>query len=44
LLTEMCSTLTQDLHMPEPTPVQSLVIPQLLQNEKESLAFLAATG
>jgi len=44
LLTELCSTLQGELQLPEPTPVQSLVIPQLLNNEQESLAFLAATG
>ncbi|KAL3917213.1 MAG: hypothetical protein SGILL_004818 [Bacillariaceae sp.] len=48
LLTELCTSLTEELKLPEPTPVQSLVIPQLLQStegdKKESLAFLAATG
>jgi hypothetical protein len=46
LLMELCSCLKEELKLPEPTPVQSLVIPQLLNyaKEKESLAFLAATG
>ena len=44
LLTEICSCLRDELHLQSPTPVQSLVIPQLLQMEKESMAFLAATG
>jgi hypothetical protein len=51
LLTELCDCLTNELRLPQPTPVQSLVIPQLLlqqaatqQDQKESLAFLAATG
>ncbi|KAG7366135.1 ATP-dependent DEAD-box RNA helicase DeaD [Nitzschia inconspicua] len=44
LLTELCECLTNELKLPEPTPVQSLVIPQLLTQEKESMAFLAATG
>jgi len=44
LLTELCSSLRDELYLPMPTPVQSLVIPQLLKEEKESLAFLAATG
>jgi len=44
LLTELCNNLRDELYLPMPTPVQSLVIPQLLKEEKESLAFLAATG
>lgn len=44
LLTELCATLQDELKLPAPTPVQSLVIPQLLQPERESIAFLAATG
>lgn len=44
LLTELCDSLMDELKLPEPTPVQSLVIPQLLNPEQESLAFLAATG
>jgi len=44
LLTEICACLQNELKLPSPTPVQSLVIPQLLKTEKESMAFLAATG
>jgi len=44
LLTEICNCLRDELHLQSPTSVQSLVIPQLLQTEKESIAFLAATG
>ena len=44
LLTELCSCLQEELNLPMPTPVQSLVIPQLLKTEKDSIAFLAATG
>lgn len=44
LLTEICTCLQDDLKLQAPTPVQSLVIPQLLKTEKESMAFLAATG
>jgi len=44
LLTEICTCLRDELELQAPTPVQSLVIPQLLQTEKESMAFLAATG
>ena len=44
LLTEICTCLQDELKLPTPTPVQSLVIPQLLKPEKESMAFLAATG
>ena len=44
LLTEICTCLREELQLQSPTPVQSLVIPQLLQTEKESMAFLAATG
>jgi superfamily II DNA/RNA helicase len=44
LLTEICTCLQEELKLPSPTPVQSLVIPQLLKTEKESMAFLAATG
>jgi hypothetical protein len=50
LLTELCDCLKDELRLSHPTPVQSLVIPQLLlqqaatQGQKESLAFLAATG
>lgn len=44
LLTEICTCLQDELKLPSPTPVQSLVIPQLLKTEKESMAFLAATG
>mmetsp|Transcript_58933 Transcript_58933/g.144148 ORF Transcript_58933/g.144148 Transcript_58933/m.144148 type:complete len:540 (+) Transcript_58933:1589-3208(+) len=44
LLTEVCDCLRDELGLPTPTPVQSLVIPELLKPESESLAFLAATG
>ena len=44
LLTEICSCLQDELKLQKPTQVQSLVIPQLLKTEKESIAFLAATG
>eukprot|EP00532_Pseudo-nitzschia_australis_P001215 CAMPEP_0168192440 /NCGR_PEP_ID=MMETSP0139_2-20121125/18048_1 /TAXON_ID=44445 /ORGANISM="Pseudo-nitzschia australis, Strain 10249 10 AB" /LENGTH=605 /DNA_ID=CAMNT_0008115677 /DNA_START=245 /DNA_END=2062 /DNA_ORIENTATION=- len=44
LLTEICSCLQNELKLAKPTMVQSLVIPQLLEIEKESMAFLAATG
>ena len=44
LLTEICTCLQDELKLPSPTPVQSLVIPQLIKTEKESMAFLAATG
>jgi hypothetical protein len=44
LLTEIADCLENELKLKAPTPVQSLVIPELLKEEKESLAFLAATG
>jgi superfamily II DNA/RNA helicase len=44
LWTELVDSLETELKLPAPTPVQSLVIPELLKEEKESLAFLAATG
>jgi hypothetical protein len=44
LLTEICACLQDELKLAKPTQVQSLVIPQLLKTEKESIAFLAATG
>ncbi len=44
LLTELCTALQDELKLPAPTPVQSLVIPELLRPERESMAFLAATG
>lgn len=44
LFTELVNCLEKDLSLKSPTPVQSLVIPELLKGEKESLAFLAATG
>jgi hypothetical protein len=44
LLTELCTALQGELKLPSPTPVQSLVIPELLRPERESMAFLAATG
>jgi superfamily II DNA/RNA helicase len=36
--------LIDELHLKAPTPVQSLVIPELLDEDKDSLAFLSATG
>jgi superfamily II DNA/RNA helicase len=44
LFTELVDSLENDLSLKSPTPVQSLVIPELLKQEKASLAFLAATG
>ena len=44
LYTELVDCLQSELGLPAPTPVQSLVIPELLNDPKESLAFLAATG
>jgi superfamily II DNA/RNA helicase len=44
LYTELVGCLQGELGLPAPTPVQTLVIPELLKEEKESLAFLAATG
>jgi len=44
LYTELVDCLQGELRLPTPTPVQSLVIPELLKEDKESLAFLAATG
>jgi superfamily II DNA/RNA helicase len=44
LYTELVDCLQGELGLPAPTPVQTLVIPELLKGEKESLAFLAATG
>lgn len=44
LLTELCECLQNELGLPSPTPVQSLVIPELLKDDAGSLAFLAATG
>jgi superfamily II DNA/RNA helicase len=43
-LTELCTTLSEELKLPAPTPVQSLVIPELLRPDGGSVAFLAATG
>lgn len=44
LFTELVDCLENSLALKSPTPVQSLVIPELLKEEKESLAFLSATG
>lgn len=44
LYTELVDCLQGDLGLPAPTPVQSLVIPELLKEDHDSLAFLAATG
>lgn len=43
LWTELIEAL-QEQDLLAPTPVQQLVIPQLLAHDKQSLAFLAATG
>jgi superfamily II DNA/RNA helicase len=44
LWTELVSALEQEMQLPTPTPVQLLVIPELLREPPISLAFLAATG
>ena len=44
LYSEVVDGLQNDLSLRAPTPIQSLVIPQMLKNPTESLAFLAATG
>lgn len=44
LFTELVECLENSLALKSPTKVQSLVIPELLKEEKESLAFLSATG
>lgn len=44
LFTELVDCLENSLALKSPTPVQSLVIPELLKEERESLAFLSATG
>jgi hypothetical protein len=44
LLTELVETLRDEMQLAAPTPVQQLVIPELLKSPPESLAFLAATG
>ena len=44
LLTELVDCLENELELKSPTPVQSLVIPEILNEDKDSLAFLAATG
>jgi superfamily II DNA/RNA helicase len=44
LWTEVVDALENDLKLRAPTPIQSLVIPPLLKNTTESMAFLAATG
>lgn len=44
LLSELVDCLEKELSLKSPTPVQSLVIPELLSDKKESLAFLSATG
>jgi superfamily II DNA/RNA helicase len=44
LWTELVSALEGEMKLPTPTPVQLLVIPELLREPPISLAFLAATG
>ena len=44
LYTELVDCLENDMGLEAPTPVQSLVIPELLKEERGSLAFLSATG
>ena len=44
LLNELVEGVFGDMSLEAPTPVQSMVIPKLLQEPPESLAFLAATG
>lgn len=44
LWTELVSALEKEMQLPTPTPVQLLVIPELLREPPISLAFLAATG
>lgn len=44
LYTQVVDCLEEELKLAAPTPIQSMVIPQLLARPKDSLAFLAATG
>ncbi|CAB9523648.1 dependent RNA helicase [Seminavis robusta] len=44
LWTELVDSLTRDMKLEAPTPVQSLVIPSLLKENPADTAFLAATG
>jgi superfamily II DNA/RNA helicase len=44
LLNELVEGVFDDMSLEAPTPVQSMVIPKLLKEPPESLAFLAATG
>jgi len=44
LLNELVEGVFGEMKLQAPTPVQSMVIPKLLQEPPESLAFLAATG
>jgi superfamily II DNA/RNA helicase len=44
LYTQVVDCLEQDLKLAAPTPIQSMVIPELLSRPRDSFAFLAATG
>ena len=44
LWTELADSLSQEMKLEAPTPVQSLVIPSLLKEDPPDTAFLAATG
>jgi superfamily II DNA/RNA helicase len=44
LYTELVTAVQDEMRLESPTPVQSLVIPELLKEPVTSLAFLAATG
>lgn len=44
LLPELVECVQDQLKLPDPTPVQSLAIPQILKRKTDSMAFLAATG
>jgi superfamily II DNA/RNA helicase len=44
LIQELASNVYDEQRLITPTPVQQMVIPTLLQNPPESLAFLGATG
>jgi len=44
LWTELVESLTKEMKLEAPTPVQSLVIPSLLKEDAVDTAFLAATG
>lgn len=44
LWTELTDCIDNELQLASPTAVQSLVLPHLLKDEKQNVAFLAATG